>query len=206
MNNKKIDQIVEQLRQGKRCYFGFDAQELSTVATVEQNAENLYTYARWVSHKYDVVSPAHNEKRVLNEAELRKLLSDLSEEVLNNISYKDKDAINENTQKKVDLIYSYLKQGPKVVYVVFKGGRNPDEKYMNFNSLFKEREQAEQMVEYLRQKQGVPSYWREVTLTLREQQIELQAELSAYDRLTSKQILITLLDMEPNKLETFFEG
>lgn len=208
MKNHTIDNILRQLQQGKRCYYGFEDSEFSTIVSIEKNTGGQYTYTCSINHKYDVVSPAQYENRIVNEDELHKLLSELSEDVLDNIHYADTEVINENTQEKVNLIYSYLRRSPKVVYVVFKemkGEGSVGEREMNFNSLFSDHQQAEHMADYIKSKQGVRSYWKEVTLVLNDGAVELRAELSPYDKVNASQILIMLLDMDPNKLETFFE-
>ena len=209
MNNFDIDKILKGIQEGKRCSWVLDEDEVTTIVSIEQIDNDLYTYTSSTRHKYDVVSPTHNDRRTLNEKELRTLLGQGSHEVFNTISYVYKEIINENTRQKVDLIYSYLRQSPKVVYVVFKEDRHETgkgEPNMHFNSLFKDLDQAEGMVNYLKKKQGATCYGKSLTLALKEGELELHGDLSQFDKVNSKQILATLLNMDMNKIAAFFEA
>lgn len=103
MNDFYIDKILKSIQEGKRCSWMLDQDEFSTIVSIEQIDNDLYTYTSSTSHKYDVVSPTHDDRRTLNEKELRTLLGQVANEVSNTISYVDRDMINENTGRKVDL-------------------------------------------------------------------------------------------------------
>ena len=210
MKSNLIDELLNHIKQGKRCYCSSEDDKFSAILTLEERSDGLYLYHYTVSHKYDAIAPTHYDKRILNETELKTVLHELSEDTFKHVSYVYKDIINETTREKVDLIYSYLRQKPKIVYAVFKedrweraAARNDS---MHFNGMYPTAEQAESMVAYLRTKQGAQSYWKPVTLSLegREEGIQLHGDLSRQDQVTANQILATLLEMNDEQLAKFF--
>lgn len=208
MNSDKINDILNHLSQGKRCYFEYDDDELSTIVTIEFNENGSYTYQHSTSQKHDVISPTQYDIPILKEEDLRLLLNGLSEETFPHVSYAYKDIINEKTREKVEWIYSSLKQRSQTIYVVLKedqSNRN-DFPHMHFNSMFKTLAPAEQMVNYLITKLGANSYWKEVNLSLQGEEIQLGAEFSELENVNSRQILATLLDMNKQELTKFFES
>lgn len=208
MKSNLIDELLNHIKQGKRCYCSSEGDEFSTILSLQQNSAGLYLYNYTVSHKYDVIAPTHYDKRILNETELKAALTELPDDIFQHVSYVYKDIINEKTRGKADSIYLCLKQRARIVYVVFKedrweraAGRND---YMHFTGMYQTAEQAESMVQYLRTKQGAHSYWKPVTLSLEGEELQLQVELAPQDQLTPTQILATLLDMNNEQLAKFF--
>lgn len=209
MKDQVINDILSQIHHGKRCYLGSEDNELSTVIRLELNREGLYEFQSTASLQHDVVAPAQYDHKLLNEAELREMLKKLSDDFFEKISYIDTRMINEGNQDAADLIFSRLKQRPRNVYVVFKKDRHGtgDEQIQDthFSGLYKTHQQAEQMVEYLKTKQGVECYWRKLTLSLKDGEVDVQGNVSALDHVNSRQILVTLLAMGRQGIKTFFE-
>ena len=209
MNNQNIDDILKHLTHGERCTCGFEDDEFSTVISIEQNPDGSYTYKSGINHKYDVIFPTRYDSWNYDEMELRSVLRELPDDVFQTFSYTYKDIINEKTREKVELIYSYLRQAPKTIYVVFREEDQRQTKnipLMKFNGLFKSHESAEQNVQYLRSKLGIKSYWKEVSLSLQDGQMVLHGNFSEQDSVNSNQILVTLLDMDTNRLTRFLES
>lgn len=209
MDNQYIDSILQQINEGKRCYCGYDYEEIFTVLAIEKNEDNSYSYRYSIRDKYDMQAPTHYDNRILNEDELRAALRELPAELFENISYTYNDPINENTRETIDLIYWYLRQAQKEVYIVFKEDRFQKSAsgnvYRDFNSLFKHREDAERMLDYLSNIQHAECTLRSVILTLANEELQIQADLDPLERLTPRQILVTLLDMNTEQIKKFFE-
>lgn len=104
----------------RRCYCGIGDGARSTLISIEQSRGGLYSYNYSVRHTYDVIAPTHDDIRIVNATELRNLLSNVPNEAFDSVSYASTNSINEKNRDKADLIFSYLKQKPKVLYVAFK--------------------------------------------------------------------------------------
>ncbi len=206
MNNFTIEDILNQIDQGKRCYFGSDDDEISTMSTIELDRNGLYEYRSTVSLNHDVVAPVQYQNKLLNKTDLREVLGKIPDDLVQTVSYADTRMINEKTRDAADLIFSRLKQRPRIGYIVLKSDRhrtgNPRDMY--FNGLYKTRQQAEAMVDYLKTKQGAESSWKELTLSLKDGELEIQGNLSSSEHVNSQQILATLLDIGVSGLEKFF--
>jgi hypothetical protein len=208
MNKDQIDEILSNIQHGKRCYCGFEDGEYSTVISIDQNGNDLYSYTAVIGPKYDVIAPAQYDKRLVNEPELRILLANVPDETFSMISYRDTNLINDNNRERADLIYSYLKQKPKALYAVFKEDRwemaEPGKQPRHFNGLYRAAEEAQRMVDYLRIKQGLRPYWKQILLSIKGDQVEFHGGLSDVDQINVKQTLGMLLDMDTHRLLNFF--
>jgi hypothetical protein len=180
MTKNQIDEVVNTICSGKRCYCSFEDDDFSTTISIEQNGDHGFSYQYSIRHKYDVVSPTQYDNRIVDESEVRSLLATLPRDSFDRISYVDTNSIHEKNRRKAELIFSYLKHKPRTVYVVFKEDRweksQGENHSMHLSGLYRSTEQAENSVEYLRAKQGARAEWKQVLLTLAGEELEMDTD------------------------------
>jgi hypothetical protein len=207
MNNSEIDKILQNIQQGKKCLMGFDTDETTLVVSIEQQSNGMYKYSYSMRDIYDMSAPSHLESKIMDETELRATLNKLHSDTPGDISYVYVDFLKEDRySEKLNVIHSILKQGWRSVYVVLVNkSKNIDNinLYMDYNSVFSHPYQAEYMLAYLK-KQGVRCCIKKVDIALVEGEVQIKGDLSQHERLSSRQILATLVEMDITKIKRFF--
>jgi hypothetical protein len=74
MHSEQAQELVKQVRQGKRLLLSEESEDYSWLYAVTARADDRFDLHQMASHRWDVVGPVQHTDRVLEERELIELL------------------------------------------------------------------------------------------------------------------------------------